>query len=180
MTNTNDFRKYSFASDTSYLINQFDIRRSTNTQAAPKLEPEAERGFKVRENKKRKSITQLRAEQKSSFLRMLVIVAISVVCIAMVGMVINSFAVKNELTKELAAKQVDIANAQSENVGLQSKLDALVSISMIDDYAVSNLGMTKVKSNQIQYMDVSEYKAQRLDEVKTKSPADLAEALSNK
>jgi len=32
---------------------------------------------------------------------------------------------------------------------------------MIDDYAVNKLGMKKVKSNQIQYVDVDGYKAQK-------------------
>ena len=50
---------------------------------------------------------------------------------------------------------------QSENISLQSELDSLVSVSMIDDYAVNKLGMKKVKSNQIQYVDVDGYKAQK-------------------
>ena len=79
----------------------------------------------------------------------------------MIALVIGSLAVKNELTKEIAAKQTQIANAQSENISLQSELDSLVSVSMIDDYAVNKLGMKKVKSNQIQYVDVDGYKAQK-------------------
>lgn len=31
-------------------------------------------------------------------------------------------------------------------------------MSMIDQYAVEKLGMTKMKSNQIKYIDVSQYK----------------------
>lgn len=33
---------------------------------------------------------------------------------------------------------------------------------MIDQYAVEKLGMTKMKSNQIKYIDVSQYKQKRL------------------
>ena len=35
-------------------------------------------------------------------------------------------------------------------------------MSMIDQYAVEKLGMTKMKSNQIKYIDVSQYKQKRL------------------
>lgn len=173
MTNTNDFRRYSYANDPAYLINQFDFQRnSRNAQAAPKLKPETQRNFKVRENTKVKSKAQLKAEQKSSAITIAKIAAVAVICLLMIGLVINSFVMKNELTKEISAKQTQIANAQSENVALESKLDSLVSISMIDEYAVSKLGMTKVKSNQIQYMDVNEYKAQRADNIQNSTPVD--------
>lgn len=181
MTNTNDFRKYSYASDTSYMIDNFNLQRSSS-QAAPKLYPEAEpygRGFKVRENKKRKSRNQLKNEQKLAFGKSLVIVAVSIVCFLMLALVLNSFVIKNEMTKEIASMQYEISNAQSENISLQAQLDSMVSISMIDEYAVSKLGMTKVKSNQIQYMDVSEYKAQRAEKINKTSLTEATKELTD-
>lgn len=85
--------------------------------------------------------------------------------IAFVGLTLYSFAVKNELTREISSVKVDIANAQSENISLQSQLDAMVSISMIDDYAVNKLHMTKMKSNQVQYMDVEQYKQDYMNRI---------------
>lgn len=35
-------------------------------------------------------------------------------------------------------------------------------MNMIDQYAVEKLGMTKMKSNQIKYIDVSQYKQKRM------------------
>lgn len=177
MTNTNDFRRYSYSTDPTYLINQFDMQRGSQ---APKLRPDAQpqRGLKVRENKEVKSRHELKTEQKHSFSQMLKIGIVAVICLAMVGLVINSLAVKNELTKQIAAKEVQISNAQSEYISLQSELDSLVSMSMIDEYAVNQLGMTKVKSNQIQYIDVSEYKAQRKAELSKRTPADGAKQLN--
>lgn len=182
MTNTNDFRKYSYATDTSYMIDSFSYSRSSS-QAAPKLRPEAEpdalRDFKVRENSKRKSINQLKKEQKSAFVKMIMIIGVALLCFSMVALVLNSFVIKNEMTKEIAAMQYEISNAQSEHISLQSQLDAMVSISMIDEYAVSKLGMTKVKSNQIQYMDVNEYKAKRADMIKKASLPETTKQLTN-
>ncbi len=181
MTNTNDFRRYSFQNDTSYLISSFDVSRSS---AAPKRkpempEPEKERDFKLRENVKIKSANQIKNEDKAATKKMIAILALALAVISFVSATVYSFALKNELTRDIASTQTDISNAQSENISLQSRLDAMVSISMIDEYAVDKLGMTKMKSNQIQYIDVSEYKNNRLNQKTT--PAQMAEELmSNK
>lgn len=162
MTNTNDFRRYSYSSDPAYLINQFDFSRGSQApKIKPQSQPDVNKGFKVHENKTFKTKSQLKAEQKRGVSSTLKIAAVAVTCFVMIALVIGSLAVKNELTKEIATKQTQIANAQSENISLQSELDSLVSVSMIDDYAVNKLGMKKVKSNQIQYVDVDGYKAQK-------------------
>lgn len=162
VTNTNDFRRYSYLSDTSYLIDSFSY---TSTSQAPKLRPDAEpdRGLKVRENKKIKSKGELKAEQKSALAKAVKIAAVSVISFVMVVLVIHSYAQKNELTRSIESTQTQIENANSEYISLQSRLDSLVSMRMIDKYAVEELGMTKVKSNQIQYINVNDYKAQRKD-----------------
>lgn len=169
MTNTNDFRRYSYSSDPNYLINSFNVQRGSQ---APKINPtpKTQRGFKLRENNTLKTKGELLTEQRQSTKSIVKICLVAVVTLVMVGLVINSLAVKNQLTKDLAKQKVAIENAQSENISLQSQLDSLVSMSMIDEYAVEKLGMTKVKSNQIQYVDVDEYKAkyqQQLSENET-------------
>ena len=81
--------------------------------------------------------------------------------IAMFFSVLSTNAKKNELTHEISNLETQLAVAESENTRINSELDALVSMSMIDKYAVEELGMSKVKSNQIVYVNVSEYKQQR-------------------
>ena len=159
MTNTGDFRRYSYAADASYAVQAFNMQRSN--QATAPAQPKPRERFTVHENTVVKSKSQLKAEQKSSFRQMLQIMAVAVISLAIVGIVIGSFAMKNELTKELAAVERDISNAQSDCVSLQSQLDSLVSMSMIEQYAVEQLGMTKVKSNQVLYIDVEQYKVDR-------------------
>ena len=81
MTNTNDFRRYSYRNDTSYLIGSFDISRGSQ---APKIRPESapERELKVHENKKVKSKSQIKAEQRIAFNKAVRIAVIAVVCLA--------------------------------------------------------------------------------------------------
>lgn len=178
MTNSNDFRKYSYQYDPAYLINSFDYQRSSQ---APALKPEAQpkRPFRVHENKEIKSAADIKKEQKLSAKKAIRIVIVAVFSLAMIGLVINSLAVKNQLTKEIAVQETKIANAQSENISLQSQLDSLVSMSMIDEYAVEKLGMTKVKSSQIQYMDVSEYKAKNMEKMRKSNPMQTAKQLTD-
>lgn len=178
MTNSNDFRRYSYSNDPTYLINQFDFQRGSQ---APKVKPvsQPKKGLKVRENTSVKTKNELVTEQRQSRKAMILIGTVAVICLIMVGLVINSLAVKNQLTKDIAKQEIAIANAQSENISLQSRLDALVSMSMIDEYAVEQLGMTKMKSNQIHYVDVDEYRAeyqQELAEKQAVENADTAQA----
>ncbi|MBQ9531466.1 MAG: hypothetical protein IJR70_05290 [Eubacterium sp.] len=159
MTNTNDFRQYSYSSDTSYLIESFSYNRGSH---APKLRPEEDPKLKLREGKsKLKSKTQLRKEQKLSFRKAAAVVSVAVICLLLIAFALHSFALKNELTRDIQKTQTSIANANSEHISLESQLDALVSISTIDKYAVEKLHMSKVKSNQIKYISVDEFKTER-------------------
>ena len=155
VTNTGDFRRYSYSSDTSYAIEAFNLSRSS---AAPAYTPETKKDLKVRENNKRKSKNQLLQEQRLSFSKTVSIAIVSVLILAMLLGVLYTYAKKNELNHEISNLETQLAVAQSENTRINSELNSLVSMSMIDKYAVEKLGMTKMQSNQISYIDVSQYK----------------------
>ncbi|MCH5321623.1 MAG: septum formation initiator family protein [Eubacterium sp.] len=155
MTNTGDFRRYSYSSDTSYAIDAFNLSRSS---AAPAYTPEPKKELKVRENGKRKSKNQLLQEQRIGFGRTVTIITAAVLVLAMFFGVLYTYAIKNELNYEISRLETQLAVAQSENTRINSELNALVSVSMIDKYAVEELGMSKMQSYQISYIDVSQYK----------------------
>lgn len=158
MTNNGDFRRYSYNSDASYAVQAFNLSRSS---AAPAYAPQRQRELKVRENAKRKSRTQLLKEQRAAFAKAVVIFMVALLVIAMFFAMLHTNATKNELNHEISNLETQLAIAQSENTRINSELNALVSMSMIDQYAVDKLGMTKVHSNQIRYIDVSQYKEER-------------------
>lgn len=157
MTNTGDFRRYSYAGDASYAVEAFNLSRSS---AAPAYKPQPKRDLKVKERNKWKSRSQLLAEQKLGFKRAAVIAVTALLSIGMLFSVLHTYAKKNELTHEISNLETQLSIAESENTRINSELDALVSMSMIDRYAVEELGMSKVQSNQIVYVDVSQYKQQ--------------------
>lgn len=158
MTNTGDFRRYSYSTDASYALKAFDLQRSS---AAPAYQPGTKKDLRVRENTGRKSKSQLKHEQSLGFASALKIGIVALLSLSMLFGVLYTYAKKNELIHDISRLETQLAISQSENTRLNSELDALVSMSMIDQYAVEELGMTKMKSNQIRYIDVSQYKEKR-------------------
>ena len=165
MTNTNDFRQYSYQSDTARLISSFNYTRGSQ---APKVKPEyePERKLRATEAKGIKSKAQLVHEQRVSRKKAIRVTVAAVIFLAMIGVVLNSFVIKNQLTREISKQETAIANAQSEHISLQSQLNIMYSVSMVDKYAVDKLKMAKVRQGQIQYMDVDSFKADRLKKKK--------------
>ena len=95
----------------------------------------------------------------SSFLQAVKICVVTVLAASMLFGVLFTYVQKNELTKSIASIKKDISAAQSENVSLNSELEALVSVSQIDSYAVEKLGMTRVQGDNVKYIDSAEYDA---------------------
>ncbi|MCM1286199.1 MAG: hypothetical protein NC213_07570 [Acetobacter sp.] len=164
MTNTGDFRRYSIDSDMNILNDSidryFNVSRSS---AAPKYVPETEPGATIlpHQTGKRKSRKQILQEQRETRKRAAAIVLTSVLVIAMMMGAIGTLSKKNQLIREISSIKSDLTISQSENVRLNSQLNSLVSMNMIDKYAVENLGMSKVTNSQIRYIDVSQYKEER-------------------
>lgn len=157
MVTSNDFRRYSFSADASYALDAFNQTRSS---AAPELRPERRRKFTVSPNTKMKSKSELVKEQKHARSQAAAIIVVAVLAFAMLFSVLFTYVQKNELTRNIASVKSDIAIAESENVSLNAELEALVSVSQIDAYAVEKLGMTRLQSNQIRYIDSAQYRAQ--------------------
>ena len=155
MVNTNDFRRYSYDGDAAYALDAFNRTRSS---AAPEIQPRRKRRLTVSPNTQMKSRKELVREQKKAFAQVVEILTVTVLVLAMLFGVLFTYVQKNELTKSIANIQDDIAVAQSENVSLNAELEALVSVSQIDSYAVEKFGMTRLQSNQIRYIDTSQYK----------------------
>lgn len=172
MTNTKDFRRYSYQSDPVYAVEAFNQSRSS---AAPQLEPERKRKkLTVSPNTRAKSRAQLKAEQKLAFRKVVAIVATVSIVAGMFMAVIYTYSVKNELTREIASLESDIEIAESQSISLNAEFESMFSISQIDTYAVEELGMVKLDSSKINYIDSEEYKAERQAEL-AESEADSAD-----
>lgn len=158
MVNSSDFRRYSYNNDAAYALDAFNRTRSS---AAPDVRPAHKKKLSLRPNTKMKSRKELVADQKKAFRQIVAVICVVAISAGMLFGLIYTYSVKNELNKSISSIKSDIAVAQSENVSLNAELEAMVSVSQIDSYAVDKLGMTRLQSNQIRYVDTAEYEAQR-------------------
>ena len=136
MTNSSDFRRYAYSADASYALEAFNAHR---TAAAPAYQPprrQRKRELRVHENTRLKSEQQLHAEGRMAVKQAAILVVSVLVTLGMLGGVLFTFAQKNKLNHEVASINRQISEAQSESTRLNSQLDALVSVEMIDQYAV--------------------------------------------
>ena len=161
MVNTNDFRRYSYDSDAAYALEAFNKTRSS---ATPEVRRPARKRLSLYPKTTAKSRKQLIMEQRAARARAIEIVVVVGLVLAMLFGVLYTYVQKNELTKSIAGIQQEISVAKSENVSLNAELEALVSVSQIDSYALEKLGMTRLESNQIVYIDTSEYEAEQQQE----------------
>lgn len=60
----------------------------------------------------------------------------------------------NEIYNEIASTKKEIELLTSENVRMQSELEAKMSMKNVEDYAENMLGLTKLSKSQIVYMEV--------------------------
>ena len=122
-------------------LGRFDTRRSNLRAVEPAPVPaKAARGKKAA--RVRPLVTPLRAA--------------CVVLIALMGVVlIYSNMQLTELTSEISAREATLSELKSTGVSLSAKREEIYSADYIADYAQNQLGMVKVESGQMEYIELS-------------------------
>ncbi len=161
MVNTNDFRRYSYEGDAAYALEAFNKTRSS---AVPQTKKAPKRKLTLSPRTVKKSRNQLVKEQRAARVKVIETVAVVGLVLAMFTGVLFTYVQKNELSKSISQIQQDISVAKSDNVSLNAQLESLVSVSQIDTYAIDELGMTRLQSNQITYIDTADYMARQAQE----------------
>jgi cell division protein FtsL len=164
MTNSSDFRRYAYSADASYALEAFNAHRTAAAPAYQPLRRQRKRELRVHENTRLKSEQQLHTEGRMAAKQAAILVVSVLVTLGMLGGVLFTFAQKNKLNHEVASINRQISEAQSESTRLNSQL---VSVEMIDQYAVEKLGMSKMQSGQMRYVDVDAYMQARAKAQKT-------------
>lgn len=170
MTNARDFRGYSYGID--YLTRDaVDAFSQTRSSAAPKLAPEVTRDIPAAPRRKRKltvttndrlkSHAELVANQRIARKQAAVIVSVLLIAATMLFGMLFTYAKKNECTREIANLKTELSREVNQNICTNAELEALVTIEQIEDYAVNKLGMSKMQSDQVKYIDVEKYRDAR-------------------
>ena len=68
--------------------------------------------------------------------------------------VVSGKATISEISTEISEQSALLEEAKSENAMLQARLDNMVTLSKVDEIAVSELGLQKTSKNQVHYISV--------------------------
>lgn len=123
-------------------------KRYENYEAA------AEREYPERETQPEEApqITMKTTNTKSG--SVLSIVLVSVLAAVLLGIVIYSLDRRSTMYSEVTALNNELTLVQAENVRLQAALESEISAKNVEDYAENVLGMQKIDSSQIKYIEI--------------------------
>lgn len=144
-------------------FSMFEPRQSSYVKNAarkietiPPFEKEANNEPKIELVKKpKKTYKQVKQEMHSTAFQSAKIIVISLFLLTMLAALLYSRVQVDELDRQIAATKTNITAAQSENIRLNMQLDSMISLKKVEEYAQMNLGMVKVESHQIEYIDLS-------------------------
>ncbi len=94
------------------------------------------------------------AEKKISAAAAVKLIFGALVCFALVAAVIFSNVQQLQLTNEIAAKQKEYNDMQSENVRMQTELAGKASNKKVQEYAENVLGMHVLNPSQVEYIQI--------------------------
>ncbi|MBQ3139777.1 MAG: cell division protein FtsL [Ruminococcus sp.] len=82
------------------------------------------------------------------------IILIAALAAILLGTVIYSLDRRNTMYSKVAALNNELTYAEAENVRLQAELESKISAKNVEDYAENVLGMKKIDSSQIKYIEI--------------------------
>jgi len=122
-------------------LSRFDRRRSV--QRAVQADPDAHPAQRRREEAPTRSRLSL------GLLLMYCLIA------GLAVLLISNYMNLTILTEDLSKLNVQLEELQNEEIILQKKFDERYILNDIETYAVNNLGMVKLESNMIEYIELS-------------------------
>lgn len=133
-------------------------------QIIPEIEPVKEpsrkkapvRTVKTAKKTAVKASASQKAASKRSALQSVAIMAVVFVVVTLFAGMINLNSSLDEKVTKINMVQAQINEAKSEQIRLESQLDALVSVDKLDYYAVNVLGMVKLEDYKITYVNNQE------------------------
>lgn len=135
-----------------YDIEHFEVNTAS---VAPVREKEEKKQSELRKVEP-KSKEELRAEEMRALKKSVALLAFVLVIFGIVSLQISAGAKNYRLVREIQTAQAALNIAQSENIRLNSELNGITSIAIIDTYATDVLGMTKIENYQIECVDLSD------------------------
>ena len=112
------------------------------------LEPRTEKQERTQHQAK-----TVKLKNKRAFKTALSMLSIAVVVSMIIGIVYTNSQI-TEITTDISAVQREITELESEKAYLDFTLESRMSLNEIEDYAVNVLGMVKMDSTQVEYIEI--------------------------
>ncbi len=96
------------------------------------------------------------SRRKHNFASLVVGFAVALVVVAIVGVIIHGHVQVAELNEQIASAQVELEHRKSEYIQMSAKVEASLSTAAVEDYARTQLGMTKATNQQKEYISLSQ------------------------
>lgn len=114
------------------------------TSTAPQKHKQQEQ-LRVVSSRKKRRARALRTQQLACF----------AIVLTIAGVILYSQMTLTSLTREASVKQSTLADLESEYVSLKTQQDRALSLGYVEDYAQNQLGMVKMDSSQIEYIEIN-------------------------
>ena len=111
------------------------------------LEPKAEK------QEKKQPAKTVKIKNKYAFRKIVNILSIAVIVSLVIAVVYTNASI-TQTTNEIAKTQKAITELESEKAYLEFTLESRMSLNEIEDYAVNVLGMVKMESSQVEYVEI--------------------------
>lgn len=111
------------------------------------LEPKAEKKQAPQQNK------VVKIKNKNAFKNVVNILSIAVIVSLIIGVIWTNAEI-TKATNSIAVAQNAITEAESEKAYMEFTLESRMSLAEIEDYAVGVLGMVKMDSSQVEYIEI--------------------------
>ncbi|MCL2086777.1 MAG: hypothetical protein FWH05_04185 [Oscillospiraceae bacterium] len=108
-----------------------------------------------------------------------VILLLGLLVLTALGILVMSKAEVSITSSKINEKTVLLEKAKSENRRLQSNLDNLYTLTKIEEFATTELGLEKIKDSQVFYPSINVGKLSEVVERKSSDPIVVAEDLFN-
>lgn len=160
----------------------YERNAARKLDAAPKRKTAADKKPKMKLVKKpEKTYEQAKSEMRFASLQSAKIITVSLLLLVMISALLYGRMKVDELDRQIQNTKTELSAAQSESVRLNMKLDSMISLKNVEEYAQTNLGMVKMESHQIEYIDLSgENKATVSGEKTLKKETDDKESIGAK
>lgn len=94
--------------------------------------------------------------RKNNFFKISAAIIMAVAIVLVVGLIIHGQVQLTELNQQIANAQNTLSEKQSLYTQLEMKVDASVSTSVVEEYALNDLNMSKVANSQKEFVSLSQ------------------------